>query len=251
MKRLLAAGSGDIFQLCPVFRGDEHGSRHNPEFTLLEWYRVGFDQHQLMAELEALIAAAVATVPIGRGLVIPPRRISYAELFDAELGLDPLTCTPAACAALAQDHGLDVVGELNRDAWLDLLVAMVLAPRFPPDGLTLIHDYPLSQAILARASAGNPGYAARFEAYWGDLELANGFHELTDAEEYRRRVAHDHALRHARGQSVPHEDRLFAAAMAAGLPDCAGVAVGIDRLLMRLVGADHLGAVLDFPWGQN
>lgn len=251
MKRLLAAGSGDIYQICRVFRGDEQGARHNPEFTLLEWYRLSFDQHQLMDEVVALVNAAVEALPSGPGLAGPAQRVAYPELFAAELGLDPLRCTPAECATVAHAHGIDMVGALDRDAWLDLLLSLVVAPRLPKDRLTWIHDYPLSQAILARPSSQRPDYAARFELYWGDLELANGFHELTDLSEYQRRQKQDQRTREARGQSVPDADQLFAAAMAAGLPDCSGVALGLDRLLMRLVGANEISAVLDFPWGRH
>jgi elongation factor P--(R)-beta-lysine ligase len=250
MKRLLAAGAGDIFQLARVFRGEERGRRHNPEFTLLEWYRLGYDDRRLIDELLELVHAVAGAEP---GWIHPQasaERLAYADLFRDGLGLDPLSCSAAECADVARCEGLTIAGELDRDGWLDALMAMVLAPRFPPNRLTLVFDYPESQAVLARPSAWAPGYASRFELYWGDMELANGFHELTDAAIFAKRRDQDVERRRRNGQAIPDADHFFALAMQAGLPDCAGVALGVDRLLMCLLGVEDIARVIDFPWGR-
>ena len=250
MKRLLASGEGDIYQLARVFRGEEQGGRHNPEFSLLEWYRVGFDDRRLADELVELVQTVAAAHP--RWLRPQPevRRVRYAKLFGDAFGLDPLTCSEPDCADVAAQVGLSLAGNLDRDGWLDALMSLVVAPGFEPDRLTLVHDYPESQAVLARPSVEHPGYALRFELYWGDMELANGFHELTDPGVFVSRREQDIERRRRNGQAIPEADRFFALAMHAGLPDCAGVALGVDRLLMRLLGAARIDEVIDFPWGR-
>lgn len=249
MKRLLADGAPDIYQIARVFRGGESGPRHNPEFTLLEWYRHGLDHHALAREVVALIADQATQAPewqAPRGCEV----IAYAELFQSTLGLDPAAADVATLERAAAAHGLTVDGDLDRDGWLDALISLVIAPGFPPERLTILTDYPESQAVLARPCPDRPGYAARFELYWGDLELANGYHELTDPELFRRRRERDIAVRRARGQPLPPPDEHLAAALDAGLPDCAGVALGVDRLLMRLLGCSSLDQVIDFPWSR-
>ncbi len=250
MKRLLAAGEGDIYQLARVFRGDEQGARHNPEFSLLEWYRLGFDDRRLADEVVELVQTVAAMDH--RWLRPQPevRWVRYAELFAEAFGLDPLACSEQECAAVAAQAGLSIAGDLDCDGWLDALMSLVLARRFEPDRLTLIHDYPETQAVLARPSVEHPGYALRFELYWGDMELANGFHELTDPQVFVSRRNQDIERRRRNGQGVPEADGFFALAMHAGLPDCAGVALGVDRLLMRLLGAARIDEVIDFPWGR-
>lgn len=250
MKRLLADGAGDLYQLARVFRGDEQGHRHNPEFSLLEWYRVGFDDRRLMEELLELVRRVATADPDWVRPRDAVRRLSYAELFRNGLGLDPLSSSVEDCARAAESQGLSVAGDLDVDGWLDALVSLVLAPRFDPGQLTLIHDYPESQAVLARPSRDAPGYASRFELYWGDMELANGFHELTDPLVFAARRERDVERRRRNGQPIPEADGFFAAAMQAGLPDCAGVALGVDRLLMRLLGVADIAEVIDFPWGR-
>ncbi len=250
MKRLLSAGEGDIYQIARVFRGGESGPRHNPEFSLLEWYRLGFDHHRLASEVVALIHELCACVPGWQCPDPSVRQVAYGELFRRELGLDPLAATSAELARVAGARGLTIAGELDRDGWLDALVSLVLAPGFPPDRLTVIFDYPETQAVLARPCVDRPGYAARFEVYWGDLELANGYHELTDPAVFRVRRARDLAIRRARGQEQPLADPWLEPAMEAGLPDCSGVALGLDRLLMRLLDFDDIRRVLDFPGGH-
>lgn len=247
MKRLLAAGIGDCWQLARVFRDGEYGRWHQPEFDLLEWYRVGFDHHELMDEVEAVIAAALT--PVRR--VPAADRIPYAEAFRRHAAVDPLTAGVGELRAAADAHGLAPVpglGEDDRDGWLDRLLTGVVAPRFAPDRLTFLYDWPASQAALARIDTHDPRVAARFEAFWGELELANGFHELADAAEQRARFEAENERRRGEGAEPLPLDEYLLAALAAGLPDCAGVAVGFDRLVMLAAGADTIDAVLPFPF---
>ncbi len=247
MKRLLAAGSGDIYQICRVFRADEVGRYHNPEFSLLEWYRVGWDHRRLMGEVQALLARVLDGVMAWH----PPRRVSYRELFRETLGLDPMTVPRETLAQVAQAQGLVVHGAaLGRDEWLDLLFSQCLAPALPVDRLSLVYDYPASQAALARVRPGSPPVAERFEAFWGALELANGFHELRDSAEQRRRFEAEQGLRRARGLGDMATDERLLAALEHGLPPCAGVALGLDRVLMLLTAAGRIDEVLSFAWAR-
>lgn len=242
MKRLLAAGAGPIYQICKVFRDGEAGRLHNPEFTLLEWYRPGFDHHRLMDEVERLVG----------GLLPEPaaaRRLSYRALFQQRLQIDPHPATAEQLRNCALQQGVPGVDRLQlpqRDAWLDLLMTHCIEPAMGP-GLCFVYDYPASQAALARVRPGSPPLAERFELYLDGIELANGFHELTDAAEQQRRFERDLQARAAAGQPVVPMDRRFIDALARGLPDCAGVALGVDRLIMRLAGADHIEQVIAFP----
>ncbi|MCG5509981.1 EF-P lysine aminoacylase GenX [Ectothiorhodospira sp. A-7Y] len=243
MKRLLAAGAGDIYQIARVFRAGEAGRFHNPEFTLLEWYRVGFDHHRLMAEVDDLVRELA-----GARLSRPTGYLSYRQAMLDHAGIDPLSADVGDLAIRARALGLDVRGELDRDGWLDLIMSMVVAPALPADGLTFIHDYPASQAALARICPENPAVAERFELYWGGVELANGFHELGDAAEQGARFEADNRRRRDAGQPAVAVDHHLLSALASGLPDCAGVALGVDRLLMCLSGCDHIRQVLAFDW---
>jgi lysyl-tRNA synthetase class 2 len=245
MKRLLAAGSGDIYQICHVVRGNERGRLHNPEFTLIEWYRVGFPLAQLMDEVEALVRALL-------GLVAPAasERIGYRDAFLRELGLDPLTAEDTVLARAAQPLALSGTGAsgaaMGRDDWLELLMGAIVGPRLGRGALTFVHSYPASQAALARLDAADPRVAQRFELYFSGIELANGFHELTAAAEQRARFEADNARRLGLGLPVfPLDERLLAALPS--LPDCTGVALGFDRTLMLAVGAAHIEEVLPFP----
>lgn len=243
MKRLLAAGSSAIYQICHVYRDAERGRLHNPEFSLLEWYRPGFDHHALMDDVVALVQAA-ARRPLAQ------RRWSYAELFREHLGVD--AHADEAGALRARAVALNVPGARSldlpgADAWLDLLLTHVIEPELAPDTLNFVYDYPASQASLARVRPGDPPVAERFELYLGGMEIANGFHELTDAVEQRRRFEAEIAERRRMGlPPVPMDEHLLAA-LDAGLPACAGVALGVDRLLMWLTGASHIDQVLAFP----
>ncbi len=239
MKRLLAAGSGPIYQIARAFRDGEAGRRHNPEFTLLEWYRPGLDHHGLMDEMDALL---------GEVLGLPPaERLSYGELFAGRLGIDPYQAGAAELESAARAAGVADTLDLERDAWLDLLLSVVLEPGLGRGRPTFLYDFPASQAALARVRPGPPPVAERFEVYVEGLELANGFHELTDAAEQRRRFERDLERRRERGlPEVPLDERLLAA-LASGLPPCAGVALGVDRLVMLAAGAGSLSEVLAFP----
>lgn len=242
MKRLLAAGSGPIYQLCRVFRDGELGSRHNPEFTLLEWYRPGFDHLKLMDEVAALIGHLA-----GRPMAM--ERLGYGEAFKRHLGIDPHAADSESLQRCAVEHGVPGAGELemtHRDGWLDLLLSHLIEPRLGRDGMTFLYDYPASQAALARVRAGDPPLAERFELYLEGMEIANGFHELADAQEQRRRFLDDNRRRREAGRPEVPMDETLLAALSSGLPDCAGVALGVDRLLMALTGSASIGQVLAF-----
>jgi lysyl-tRNA synthetase class 2 len=242
MKRLLAAGSGDIYQICKVFRDAERGRWHNPEFTMIEWYRVGFDDTALMSEVEALIAEMLAPVrAIG-----PAERLSYREALRRHAGVDAFGSTEDELLAAARRHGIQCDAELDRDATLDLLMGLVVGPRLGRNNPCFVCDYPATQAALARLKPGLPRVAARFELYLDGLELANGFHELAQAEEQRARFTHELALRAQRGQVQSPLDDNFLAALMSGLPDCAGVALGFDRLVAIALGADKLADAMAF-----
>jgi lysyl-tRNA synthetase class 2 len=242
MKRLLAAGCGDIFQLCHVFRGAERGRQHNPEFTMLEWYRLGFTLEQLMDEVAALVQAL-----LGRNL--PVERVSYRDAVRQYAGFDPLDADDEILQRAAQALGLDTgrAREAARDELLDLVVGAQVGPALGAGGLTFMHRYPASQAALARLDAGDPRVALRFELYHRGMELANGYHELSSAAEQRMRFNTDQQVRRARGMPAHSLDAHLLAALDAGLPDCAGVALGFDRVLMLAVGASGIDEVLAFP----
>lgn len=242
MKRLLAAGSGPIWQLCKVFRDGERGRRHNPEFSLLEWYRPGFSMHALIDEVIALLRRVLGTE-------LREERLTYAQAFQRTLGVDAHCATIETLQAAAVRAGIAGAERLqlrDRDAWLDLLMTHCLEPGLGADGIAVVHDYPPSQAALARVRAGDPPVAERFEVYMRGVELANGFHELADAAEQRHRFEADNVRRRSAGlPEVPADQRLLAA-LEAGLPDCCGVAVGVDRLVMLSTGAQHIDEVIAF-----
>ena len=251
MKRLLAAGTGDIWQVARVFRGAESGRRHNPEFTLLEWYRVGWDAAALMDEVDDFLHAVAD--PENRGQIpIEARRLTYREAFGSYAGFDPFVAATDDIVRRLARHGVAVPDGLGGDrvACLDLAMATLVEPALDPRQPTFICDFPASHAALARLKPGNPPVADRFELFLGGMELANGFHELTDAGEQARRFEADLDARRARGLVEPPVDRRLIAAMTQGLPDCAGVALGFDRLVMILAGASHIDEVLAFPWGH-
>lgn len=241
MKRLLAAGLGAIFQLGKAFRDGESGRHHNPEFTLLEWYRPGFDHHALMAEVESFFREVVAAPEADW--------LSYREAFERVFAIDPHSAPVAVLDAViaALPTSPPAFAEDDRDGRLDYLLTHGVEPSFASDRPTLLYDYPASQAALARLRPGDPPVAERFEVYWGRIELANGFHELTDAVEQRRRFAADLKRRRAAGLPPVALDERFLAALEAGMPAASGVALGFDRLAMIAAGADHLDEVLAFP----
>ncbi len=245
LKRLLAAGVGDCYELGRVFRNGEAGGRHNPEFTMLEWYRVGWDHLRLIDETAELVRAALALVGRDADLEI----VTYRELYWRGLAIDPLLADIETLRNALGDVRIDPQG-LERDDWLDLLMTHRLQPAFAGDRMIAVHDWPASQAALARIRDGDPPVAERFELYLGPVELANGYHELLDADEQRERFETDIATRIRRGQPVPGIDTRFIAALHHGMPACAGVAVGVDRLLMALHGNDHIRDVVAFDFSR-
>ncbi len=243
-KRLLAEGVGDNYELGRVFRDGEAGRRHNPEFTMLEWYRVGWDYRRLSAEVVELVQAALSLVDRRAELV----EFSYRDLFVSAIGLDPFKATDGQVRKALGDVRIDATN-LKRDDWLDLLLTHCIQPLFPEDRITVVYDYPASQCALARIRDGDPPVAERFEAYLGQ-ELANGYHELTDAAEQRARFERDNARRRSRGEPEMPIDENLLAALEKGIPDCAGVALGIERLLMAMTGADDIRDVLAFDFAD-
>jgi lysyl-tRNA synthetase class 2 len=244
MKRLLSAGSGPIYQVCKVFRQGEAGRQHNPEFSMLEWYRPGFDHLQLMVEVETLLRELLE----GYLDLADTLQLSYQEAFQRYAGLDPLSASVAELQLTVQQLGIEVSGldAQHKDPWLDLLLTHVVEPALPQDRPVFIYDYPASQAALARIRPAEPPLAERFELYLGGMELANGFHELTDAAEQRQRFEADLIHRVEAGLPTMPIDECFLAALAAGLPPSAGVALGLDRLVMLASGVKSISEVLTF-----
>jgi lysyl-tRNA synthetase class 2 len=247
MKRLLAAGSGSIYQVCKVFRDGESGRRHNPEFTMLEWYRVGFDHHRLMDEVAELVSVSLSDrLPLAE-----PERLTYREAFERLVGLDPHAATVAEFARAAEAHDVRLPGqhanEPDHAMWRDLLLTHVIEPKLGRGRPTFLFDFPATQASLARIVPGEPPVAARFELFIQGIELANGFHELADSDEQRTRFERQLHARQTTGlPAVPLDEHLLAA-LAAGLPDSAGVALGFDRLVMLAAGARSIAEVMAFP----
>ena len=242
MKRLLAAGSGDIYQICKVFRDAEFGRWHSPEFTMMEWYRVGQDDAALMDEVEALLGQLLAP---GRRLAAA-ERLNFSAALQRHAGVDAFDSSDDDLLDAARRHGIRCDAELDRDAKLDLLMGFVVGPRLGRGHPCFVCDYPASQAALARVKPGVPRVAARFELYLDGLELANGFHELAQPQEQRARFMHDLALRGARGLPQPPLDESLLAALECGLPDCAGVALGFDRVVAIALGAGRLADAMAF-----
>lgn len=253
MKRLLASGSGAIYQLCKTFRNAETGQRHNPEFTMLEWYRPGFDMNQLMLEVGDLVAT-VLNVSLKN-----PHRLSYRDAFLRYLGVDPFLISDAELIQLAEEKtGYEESEEggscSNRDDYLNLLLSICIEPNLgKSDGDKIepvfLYGYPPSQASLAKLKQDEFGQevAERFELYINGLEIANGYFELTDAQEQRRRFEHDNKQRETLNLPVIPLDENLLAALSEGMPDCSGVALGVDRLLMIKLNAQSIEEVLSFP----
>jgi len=238
MKRLLAAGSGSIYQIGHAFRQEEQGRSHNPEFSLLEWYHVGCDYHQLMREMELLIVSLSLHQ-------CQFEYVTYKALFQRVLGLviDDSSLSDLRAACSSNVSGCDA-GQLDFDQCLDLLMGMVIAPSMR--GYQFVYDYPVSQASLARVSASDNSVAERFELFFDGLELANGFSELTDAAQQRARFENDNSARVQQDLPCYAIDENMLAALEHGLEDCAGVALGLDRLLMVLLELDSIDQVLTF-----
>jgi len=242
MKRLLCAGSGDIYSLGKVFRAGEAGGRHNPEFTMLEWYRVGMDHQELMHEVADLLDELFSDSEIE--LEDAPLFLTYQQAVIQYAGLDPFSASDEEIKNL----GVELAGsdlDLNRDGWLDMIMSHKVEKALPKNQLVFIYNYPASQAALAKLNNDDNGQliAERFEVYLNGLELANGYHELTDSEEQRSRFEKELA-----GTDRPIDEKLLAAmsGVEAGLPDCAGVAMGVDRILMLQLGVKTIAEVISF-----
>ncbi len=245
MKRLLAAGYPDIFSISRVFRDGESGTRHQPEFSLIEWYRLNAGLGEIISDATRLIHAALANGTA----VLEAHCFDYVDCFRQTLDIDPLTVSidGLANAADADSDLRRSIGE-NREDWLDLVLATRIAPTFAKDRLTVLRHYPASQAALARLCPSDPALADRFEIFMGDIELANGYVELTDAAEQLRRLRADDADRRRRGRRRrPHDAKLLAA-LQSGLPECAGVAVGFERLQMIYDNTDDIRDVISFSF---
>jgi lysyl-tRNA synthetase class 2 len=246
MKRLLAAGSGSIFQICKAFRNGESGRWHNPEFTMLEWYRLNFDLQALMTETAALLQSLL--LPANPAMRI--EYVSYRQLFLEMTGLDALAFDLSAYHEFANAHGYPEAVAICADQqtlWLDFLFSHCVQPQMPENTILLVHAYPSAFSSLARIDSRDPRVAERFEVFVGGVELGNGFFELTDAEEQEARFDREIAYRRRRGLRNVIKDRRLLAALRAGLPDCSGVAIGLDRLLMLIAGSRHIEEVLAFP----
>ncbi|MBN7771130.1 EF-P lysine aminoacylase GenX [Marinobacter daepoensis] len=241
MKRLLAAGSGSIFQVARVFRNGERGRRHNPEFSMLEWYRIGFDDRQLMAEVADLVCGYLGcSVPVS---------LSYREAVMSVAGIDPMTIPDEELKQYCEQWlEPEQLAGLGRDGCLDLVMSFVVEPELGRQEPVFLTRYPASQAALARTSE-DAGFevAHRFELYINGLELCNGYWELTDPDEQRKRFQADNRLRRASGKPEMVVDQAFLSALDEGLPACSGVALGLDRLLMLKVGTADIQDVLAFP----
>lgn len=248
MKRLLAAGYGSMYQITPAFRQDEQGKRHNPEFTLLEWYRIDFDHHALMGEVNALVrfvAEDVLKLERSEFFSYQDAMIKFAEV-------DPFNATIEELKQVTIKAGIDAVGmdDVSKDTWFDLIMSQIVEKKLPLNRPVFIYDYPASQAALAKIRKGKPDVAERFELYINGMELANGFHELSDAEEQAQRFKQQQQQRKKSGQQGIPADYHLIEALKHGLPECAGVAIGLERLFMVLSGAEHINEVLTFPFNR-
>ncbi|EKO3486162.1 elongation factor P--(R)-beta-lysine ligase [Vibrio fluvialis] len=242
MKRLLAAGSGSIYQMGKAFRNEENGRYHNPEFTMLEWYRIGFDHHDLMDEMDALLQM---TLQIGSA-----ERMTYQQAFLDVLGVCPLEGSMTELKQAAAKLGLSDIAEpeQDRDTLLQLLFSMGIEAKIGQHVPAFVYDFPASQAALAKINPNDARVADRFEVYFKGIELANGFHELDNPREQLARFEADNVKRIEMGLTPQPIDYHLIAALEAGLPECAGVALGIDRLIMLALGEDHIDKVTAFPF---
>ena len=240
MKRLLCADTGSIYQICKAFRNEEQGQCHNPEFTILEWYRTGFNHWQLMDEVEKLVSLILATKPF--------ERLSYQAAFQTYLDFDPLNDSDHNLRQLCRSAGFAefATPEHSRDTLLQLLFSHKIEPQIGQSTPCFVYHFPASQAALAKISPDNPQVAERFELYFKGVELANGFHELQSKQEQAQRFEQDNQLRQQLAIAPAQIDHKFLAALEHGLPECAGVAMGLDRLLMLASNTSHIDKVLGF-----
>ncbi len=245
MKRLLAAGSGSIYQICKAFRNSELGRFHNPEFTILEWYRVGFSLQQLMQEVSDLLVELLLSVRDLRKIA----PMSYQEIFFAATGLNPFEFELSRWQAYANENGLQdalTICQHDHATWLDYLFSFKVQPQLEKNAICLVYGYPAIQSSLARINEANPNVAERFEVFIDGIELGNGFFELSDAAEQEKRFDKEILTRKMNNQIVVEKDQRFLSALRAGLPECSGVAIGLDRLLMLITGKQSIDEVLAF-----
>lgn len=243
MKRLLASGSGDIFQLARVFRKDETSARHNAEFTMLEWYRTSIDEHQLMTDVLNLL------MYVSQSNQLNSRKLTYKDVFISAQLPNPLLADTSELRLSVADKLNADSHHWSRDDCLNALMSLVVEPSLPKDTVTFIYNFPASQAALAKFGRED-GFSVgrRFECFWQGFELANGYNELTDANEQRRRFQQDNEERKARKAPTAKIDERFLAALSSGLPECSGVALGVDRLIMAISGARSIDDVIAFPF---
>lgn len=244
MKRLLAAGSGSIYQITRAFRGGDIGGLHNPEFTMLEWYRLGFDHFKLMTEVDEFLQTVLHTKPA--------KRITYRDLFKQYLSLDPHVAIIEELKNCASGNNINfsdiISAEATLDDWLNILFSTCIEPNLTGDAVWIVYDYPASQAALAKVSdISGIALAERFEVYFQGMELANGYHELTDPKQQLIRFKQDQNIRAQLNKPMMEIDTHLLAAMEFGMPECAGIALGIDRLIMLAVGAKNIQDVMAFP----
>ncbi len=262
MKRLLASWGKPIYQICKAFRDDELGANHNPEFTLLEWYRPGYDMRQLMDELADLVGVLCRSsdyAATGVADVKTPafNYLSYHQAFERFVGINPHRATTTECYQAALSNNIEVpqglgTGDDELTDWMDWLLTQLVLPGFATDSFTFLYDYPACQCALAKVVLNEEqvAVARRFELFFGELELANGFHELTDADEQLRRFKSENKTRQRLGKDCADIDSNFIAALNHGLPECSGVAMGLDRFLMVLTRQVSIKRVLSFSWGN-
>lgn len=265
MKRLLADWKKPIYQICKAFRDDELGARHNPEFSMLEWYRPDYAMPELMAELADLVGFLCQSTASFSATMPAFERLSYQQAFEKYAGINPHRATSRDCYQLARSKNIEIPQGLGasagafdeRDEWLDWLLLQRVLPAFEKQAFTYLYDYPVTQCALAKIAPaevdvgvdGSPiQVAKRFELFYGEVELANGFFELTDAEEQLQRFRQENNKRKLMAKQLMPVDENFIAALKYGLPACSGVALGLDRLLMVLAGEPCIDRVLSFSW---
>jgi len=254
MKRLLADWNKPIYQICKAFRDDELGPNHNPEFTLLEWYQPGYDAVKLMAELAELVTKLCQLSKNSSIGEVQFESLSYQQAFEGFVGINPYQATATECYQFARSHNVEIpqglVADDELNDWLDWLLTLQVLPAFKKDSFTFLYDYPASQCALAKIAKNEQQVpvAKRFELFFGEIELANGFHELTDAAEQLKRFQFENKMRRQAGKEPGQIDENFIAALHSGLPECSGVAIGLDRLLMVLTNNATIDQVLSYSW---
>lgn len=244
MKRLLAAGSGSIYQISKAFRNGESGRYHNPEFSLLEWYRLDFNLQQLMDEVAQLLKYLLVS------LKLKVERISYNEVFSRYTELDPLDFSVQAYIECARNNNLDdaeVICAENHSMWLDFLFSFLIQPQLGKQSICMVFDYPACQSSLARVKIDDQRLVERVEVFVNGVELGNGYYELTDPVEQQQRFDFEREQRKHKGLYVPNDDKRFLSAIKSGLPDCSGMAIGLDRLIMLATNSDAIEQVIAFP----